>query len=237
VFGAFMQWPGGAIASVSPELFLQLRGREVLTRPIKGTRSRTGNPVVDAKQQRELLASQKEAAELAMIVDLHRNDLGRVCEYGSVRVAHARRIEGHPSVFHTVADVTGRLEAGRDALDLLMACFPAGSVSGVPKIRALEIIGELESVARGAYTGAIGQLCLNGEAAFSVAIRTLQLSGGRGYLHVGGGIVAESDPAAEYAETLAKAAGILRSFGLATPQGSTDIPHSGHTPETLPRRL
>lgn len=213
-YAAYVQWPGAAIASVSPELFLDLRGCEVRTRPIKGTRPRTGDPAVDAQSVASLLASDKEAAELAMIVDLHRNDLGRVCEFGSVRVPSRRRLEAHPSVFHTVADVTGRLADGRTAIDLLAACFPAGSVTGVPKIRALEIIAELEPTPRGAYTGAIGRLGMNGDATFSVAIRTLQLHGGSGYLHVGGGIVAESDAAAEYEETLAKSAGILRSLGL-----------------------
>jgi para-aminobenzoate synthetase component 1 len=208
-YAALLSWKDGAVASVSPELFLRLRAGAVRTRPIKGTRPRTGDAERDETQRRELVASPKEAAELTMIVDLHRNDLGRVCEYGSVRVEHPRRVEAHPSVFHTVADVTGRLAAGRDGLDLLMACFPAGSISGVPKIRALQIIDELEPVARGAYTGAIGVLGLDGQMTWSVAIRTLQMRGTAATLYVGGGIVADSDPAAEYDETLAKARGIL----------------------------
>ena len=209
-YAALLRWGKRAIASVSPELFLRLRGDEVLSCPIKGTRPRTGDPAADELYRRELLASAKEAAELTMIVDLHRNDLGRVCRYGSVRVLHPRRVEAHPTVFHTVADVAGRLAPGRDGLDLLTACFPAGSVSGVPKIRALQIIDELEPVARGAYTGAIGVLGLDGQMTFNVAIRTLQIHGPAATLYVGGGIVADSDPAAEYEETLAKARGILR---------------------------
>ena len=221
-YSALLRWDGGAVASFSPELFLQLRGNEVLSRPIKGTRPRTGDPVRDKALRRELLASAKEAAELAMIVDLHRNDLGRVCRYGSVRVVHPRRIEAHPSVFHTVADIRGELAPDRDGIDLLAACFPAGSISGVPKIRALEIIGELEPAARGVYTGAIGVLGLDGQMTFNVAIRTLQMCGGHSWLYVGGGIVADSDPAAEYDETLAKAAGILRGLGLCPPRESSD---------------
>jgi para-aminobenzoate synthetase component 1 len=208
-YAGLLSWPGGAVASVSPELFLRARGDEVVTRPIKGTRPRTRDPVLDDAYRRQLLASEKDAAELAMIVDLHRNDLGRVCAYKSVRVAHARRIETHPTVFHTVADIVGRLAPGRDALDLLAACFPAGSISGVPKIRALQIIDELEPVARGVYTGAIGVLGVDGQMSFNVAIRTVQINRTTATLYVGGGIVADSDPIDEYEETLAKARGIV----------------------------
>ncbi|TWT42058.1 Aminodeoxychorismate synthase component 1 [Phycisphaerae bacterium RAS1] len=215
-YGAFIRSGAEAIASVSPELFLRLRGCDVLTRPIKGTRPRTGDEALDAARQAELLACGKDAAELAMIVDLHRNDLGRVCEFGSVRVASARRLEVHPTVFHTVADVAGRLAPNRTPLELLMACFPAGSVTGVPKIRAMQIIDELEPLGRGVYTGALGLLTLDGQLTMNVAIRTLQMHGDRGVLHVGGGIVAESDPAAEYEETLAKGRGILDALGLAS---------------------
>jgi para-aminobenzoate synthetase component I len=211
-YAALLSWDGGAIASLSPELFLRLRGADVRTSPIKGTRPRTGDPQRDAAYRAELLASAKEAAELAMIVDLHRNDLGRVCEYGSVQVVEPRRVAVHPTVQHTVADIVGRLRPDRDAVDLLRACFPAGSISGVPKIRALEIIHELEPVARGAYTGAIGVLGLDGNLLCSVAIRIVQMRPPNAALYVGGGIVADSEPAAEYDETCAKAAGILRSL-------------------------
>ena len=214
-YAALLHWADGAIGSVSPELFLHTRGREVLTRPIKGTRPRTHDGVLDAAHRQQLIDSAKDAAELAMIIDLHRNDLGRVCEYGSVRVRNARRLETHPTVFHTVADVCGRLRADCDGLDLLAACFPAGSISGVPKIRALEIIDELEPVARGAYTGAVGVLGLDGQMTFNVAIRTLQFRGQTATLHVGGGIVADSDPAEEYEETLAKGRGIVEALSEA----------------------
>jgi para-aminobenzoate synthetase component 1 len=216
-YAALLRWQDGAIASASPELFLRVRGDAVLTRPIKGTRPRGQCSADDERRWRELLESEKEAAELAMIIDLHRNDLGRVCAFGSVLVQAPRRLETHPSVFHTVADVTGRLVPGRDALDLLQACFPAGSVTGVPKIRAMQIIDELEPAARGAYTGAIGVLTLDGQMSFNVAIRTLQMRGERALLHVGGGVVADSDPEAEYEETLAKARGILDGLLNQTP--------------------
>ena len=216
-FGGVLRWADGAILSSSPELMLRVRGDEVLTSPIKGTRPRGASPADDARLRAKLLASAKDAAELTMIVDLHRNDLGRVCRYGSVRVAAARRVEAHPAVFHTVADVVGRLAPGHDALAALRACFPAGSITGVPKIRAQQIIAELEPVARGAYTGALGVLGLDGRLTCCVAIRIIQQRGSTGVLHVGGGIVADSQPAAEYAETLAKARGTLLALRTVAP--------------------
>lgn len=213
-YGAFLRWEDRAIASVSPELFLDVREGRVRTSPIKGTRPLSGDGVRDDAAIRELLGSSKDAAELAMIVDLHRNDVGRVCRPGGVRVTNARRVERIPGVVHTVADIEGELARGRDGLDALMACFPAGSISGVPKIRAMDIIAELETSPRGAYTGAIGVLGLDGTASLSVGIRTLQLAGGRADLHVGGGIVADSEPAAEYEETLTKARRILAALGV-----------------------
>lgn len=218
-YGALLTWDDCAVLSHSPELFLSCENRQVLTRPIKGTRPRGRDEAEDAALTADLLASAKEAAELAMIVDLHRNDLGRVCRIGSVQVAHARRVERHPSVIHTVADVLGELAPERDSLDLLTACFPAGSISGVPKIRALEIIAELEPVARGAYTGAVLNLTCGDSLQANVAIRTLQQRGADGALWFGGGIVIDSDPVAEFAETFAKAAGILRGLGIAGETG------------------
>ncbi len=218
-YGALQSWQGEercGVLSVSPERMLEVRGRQAITSPIKGTRPRLGVCQRDAAARAELLASAKDAAELAMIVDLHRNDLGRVCVPGSIRVVDARRLEEHPRVFHTVADVAGRLREDRDAMDALAACFPAGSVTGAPKIRALQIIDELEPVERGAYCGAIGWLGLDGDATWNVAIRTLQVAGACATLHVGGGIVAESTPPDEYDETLAKARGLLEGLGLVT---------------------
>ncbi len=195
---------GRAVLSSSPERFLKLRGRDVETRPIKGTRPRGSTPDDDPARAEELMASAKDAAELAMIVDLERNDLGRVAEYGSVRVAEARALEAYPTVFHLVATVTGRLAGGKDGVDLLKAAFPGGSITGAPKVRAMEIIDELEPTARSVYTGAMGYIDLSGDLDLSIVIRTILYDNGRVTYQTGGGIVADSDPEAEYAECLAK---------------------------------
>lgn len=214
-YGALLADFGGSVLSVSPELMLRVEpDGAVLTRPIKGTQPRGDDPEENRAAIAALTASAKDAAELAMIVDLHRNDLGRVCAFRSVRVVAARQLESHPTVFHTVADIRGQLRDACDALDVLRAMFPAGSITGVPKIRAAEIIDELETSARGAYTGAIGNLGLDGSASFNVAIRTLQLAGERAVVYSGGGIVADSDPHSEYVETLHKARGIMRAVGV-----------------------
>ena len=209
--------PGGwAVLSSSPERFLKVVGRRVLTRPIKGTRPRrAGDEVFNNRSCVELLASAKDAAELAMIVDLERNDLGRVCSYGSVRVTEPRTVEEYASVFHTVAQVEGRLHEGHDLVDLLKATFPGGSITGAPKVRAMEIIDELEPTCRSVYTGAIGWLGFDGRMELNIAIRTLLVDGGRVHLQVGGGIVADSRPADEYDETLAKARSLLEALGIA----------------------
>jgi len=204
-----------AVLSSSPELFLRVRGREVLTRPIKGTRRRTGDPAADRAAAAELLASEKDNAELAMIIDLLRNDLGRVCRYGSVRVANRRELEAHPTVYHLVGTVVGELCEGVDAAGLLAASFPGGSITGAPKIRAMEIIDELEPVARGVYTGSIGYVGLTGTAEWNIAIRTLVHEGGRAHVHAGGGIVADSTPEGEYQETLDKARALLEAVAAA----------------------
>jgi para-aminobenzoate synthetase component 1 len=200
-----------AVVSSSPELFLRVRGDAVLTRPIKGTRPRSGAPEADARTAAELLASPKDNAELAMIVDLLRNDLGRVCRYGSVRVTDPRRLETHPTVFHLVGTVAGRLCAGVGMAGLLRATFPGGSITGAPKIRTMEIIDALEPVARSVYTGCIGIVGADGGGEWNIAIRTIVCDGRRALIQVGGGIVADSDPAAEYQETLDKARALLEA--------------------------
>jgi para-aminobenzoate synthetase component 1 len=162
----------------------------------------------------ELLESAKDQAELNMIIDLERNDLGRVCEIGSVRVTQPRTIEAHPTVYHGVATVEGRLRPDVDLLDLLRATFPGGSITGAPKIRAMEIIEELEPTRRGPYCGAIGYLSADGHIEFNIAIRTMIMKAGRVHVPVGGGIVADSDPADEYEETLVKARAMLGALGL-----------------------
>jgi para-aminobenzoate synthetase component I len=212
-YGAYLNCGDHAVISSSPELFLRQQGREIETRPIKGTRPRGRDAEEDQRLKLELINSAKEAAELTMIVDLERNDLGRVCEYGSVEVAQHRYVEELPALFHTVSTVRGRLRNDAGTVDLLRATLPGGSISGCPKIRAIEIIDELEPVRRHVYTGAIGFMGA-GDLRLSIAIRTMTVTQGRVYYHVGSGIVADSDPAREYEETLHKAAGMQSAIEL-----------------------
>lgn len=203
-----------ALLSASPEPFLSVsREATVLTDPIKGTRPRGRTRAEDRDLAAELLASPKDRAENTMIVDVLRNDLGRVCDPGSVRVPRLCRLERTGSVQHLVSTVTGRLSPGRDAFDLLAASFPGGSITGAPKIRAMELIERLEPVRRGPYTGAALWMGPDGAMGSSILIRTLVADGARLTLHVGGGITWRSDPAAEWAETQAKAGGPLRALG------------------------
>jgi para-aminobenzoate synthetase component 1 len=202
------------LLSSSPERFLLLKDGQVETRPIKGTRPRGRTAEEDRERRRELLASEKDRAELVMIVDLERNDLGRVCSYGTVRVPELLTLEEYATVFHLVSTVRGTLAPGKDVVDLLKSTFPGGSITGAPKIRAMEIIEELEPVRRGVYTGAIGYLGFDGRADLNIAIRTMVSKGDRVYLQVGGGIVADSDPRLEYEETLHKARAMLKSLGV-----------------------
>jgi anthranilate/para-aminobenzoate synthase component I len=208
-YGGLLDYGPFAVVSNSPELFLRVTpdGR-VITRPIKGTRpNRPG-------MAGQLAGSIKDAAELHMIVDLERNDLGRVCDVGTVRVTQPRTIEHHPTVLHGVATVEGRLRADVTFVDLLRATFPGGSVTGAPKVRAMQIIDELEPCGRGPYCGAVGYVAADGSAEFAVAIRTMTFKDGTAYVPVGGGIVADSDPAAEYDETLVKAAAMFAALGV-----------------------
>jgi para-aminobenzoate synthetase component I len=203
-YAAFLRWADMAVVSASPECFYQTRGDLLVTRPIKGTRPRGRDPLDDARLAAELRDSPKDCAELTMIVDLERNDLGRVCRYGSVRVRDPMTIESFAQVHHLVATVEGRLQPDAGPVDVIRAIFPGGSITGAPKIRAMEIIDELEPNRRSLYTGAIGYLSRGGASAFNIAIRTILVEGDRASFQVGGGIVADSDPEAEYEETLAK---------------------------------
>ena len=203
-FAAYMQWEDKAVLSSSPELFLRRCGQEVITRPIKGTRPRKGDPERDQRMREELANSIKDAAELNMIVDLERNDLGRVCDYGTVRVEQHRQMEEHPTVFHLVSTVTGQLVPWAATVDLLRATFPGGSITGAPKVRAMEIIEELEPTRRNVYTGAIGYIGLDGSCELNIAIRTIIVDGAKAHCQVGGAVVADSQPEAEYQETLDK---------------------------------
>ena len=212
-YGAYLPCGSATILSSSPELFFDLRDRSVVTRPIKGTRPRVGIERLDRVYRCQLATCEKERAELTMIVDLLRNDLGRVCAHGSVRVREEGKIEVHPTVFHRVATIGGTLADGRDGMDLLRACYPGGSITGAPKIRAMQIIDELEPAPRGVYCGSIGWIGVDGAMSLNIAIRTMVCSGDHAYIHAGGAIVADSTPAQEYDETLAKAAGMLRAIG------------------------
>lgn len=205
---AYLSLGGKEILSSSPETFLRLSGRGIETRPIKGTRPRFADPDEDRRSAYELQTSPKEIAELVMITDLLRNDIGQVCEFGSVQVDEMLQLETLGQVHHLVSTVSGRLREGIGHLEALAACFPGGSITGAPKKRAMEIIAELEPVPRGLYCGALGYLGYHGESQFSIAIRTLVREEERLSYHVGAGIVADSEPENEYEETLHKAAGI-----------------------------
>jgi len=210
-FGAYLALGDLTIASISPERFLRLDGaaRTVEARPIKGTRPRGVRPAEDAALAAALTTSEKDRAENVMIVDLLRNDLGKVCRLGSVLVPELYALESHPTVHHLVSTVTGVLADGADAFDLVRAAFPGGSVTGAPKIRAMEIIAELERAPRGVYCGAIGYISATGAMDMNIPIRTVVLHDGVATFHAGAGIVWDSDPAAEYDETLAKARALI----------------------------
>lgn len=213
-FGAYLDLGDAVIISASPERFLHYDDatRIVETRPIKGTRPRGASPAEDEKLKNDLETSEKDRAENVMIVDLLRNDLSKVCAPGSVQVPSLLALESHPTVHHLVSTVTGRLESGRTLVDLLRAGFPGGSITGAPKIRAMEIIAELEPTVRGPYTGTLGYWSLSGAMDSSIVIRTFVVVNDRAYFHAGGGIVADSDPHAEFRETLDKAAALIRAL-------------------------
>ncbi len=210
-FSAYLGFDGLSVMSASPERFLLLEenGRQVETRPIKGTRPRGLGPMHDAALGRALAESDKDRSENVMIVDLLRNDLSRVCRPGTVRVPELFALEQHPTVHHLVSTVVGELDRGADAVDLLRAAFPGGSITGAPKVRAMEIIAELEPTRRGVYCGSIGYLSLTGAMDTSIVIRTFVALRGQVYFQAGGGIVADSDPELEYRETLDKARALI----------------------------
>jgi para-aminobenzoate synthetase component 1 len=214
-FAALIEAPGIAILSASPERFLRVEGREVETCPIKGTRPRGTTPDLDRALAAELAASAKDRAENIMIVDLMRNDLYRNCLPGTVTVSELCALEAYPTVHHLVSTVRGTLGPGATAAALLRDAFPGGSITGAPKVRAMEIIRELEPARRGIYCGSIGYLSASGAADFSIAIRTATVRDGVASVPGGGGITADSDPAAEYDETVAKVRGVLAALAAA----------------------
>ncbi len=214
-FGGYLPLDGAALLSVSPERFLSVDGGRVVTRPIKGTAPRDPDPERDAAAARALLASEKDRAELAMIVDVLRNDLSRVCAPGSVRVTQPITLESHPTVHHLAAEIDGQLEEGNDRVDLLRAALPGGSITGAPRIRAMELIDDLESCRRGLYCGSLGFLGYDGRMDTNILIRSAVATGDQLVFFGGGGIVADSEPAAEHAETLHKVTGFMRALGVA----------------------
>jgi len=208
-FAAFLDAGSFQVVSASPERFVSLHGARARTAPIKGTRPRGLTSDEDERLARDLLASAKDRAENVMIADLARNDLGRVCETGSVRVESLCSLESFATVHHLVTTVGGALRPDLDRIDLLRALFPGGSMTGAPKVRAMEIIDELEGEERGVYSGAIGYLSLDGGMDFNIVIRTILCASGVAHLRVGGGIVSDSDPEREHLETLDKARALL----------------------------
>jgi para-aminobenzoate synthetase component 1 len=204
-FGAFFDAGDFKIVCSSPERFLHVKGDIVHTRPMKGTRPRGASATEDLQYRRQIQESEKEKAELLMITDLERNDLGRVCEYGSVCVKDMRSIESYATVFQATSTVEGRLRADKDVFDLIAAAFPGGSITGCPKIRSMQIIEELEPTRRGIYTGTMGYIDFSGNVDLNILIRTLLVKDDAVYFQVGGGIVADSTPQDEYEETLVKA--------------------------------
>jgi anthranilate synthase component 1 len=203
------------IIGSSPERLVSEEEGEVITRPIAGTRKRGRNAIEDAELAADLLADEKECAEHIMLVDLGRNDLGRVCEFGTVKVDQLMSVENYSHVMHIVSNVCGRLRAGLNYFDVLRACFPAGTVSGAPKIRAMEIIDELEPTRRGPYAGAIGYFSYAGNMDTAITIRTMVVKDGIAYVQAGAGIVADSVPESEYAETLNKARALMHAIDFA----------------------
>jgi anthranilate synthase component 1 len=209
----FLRVPGVELAGSSPEPLVKVQGRHVTTRPIAGTRRRGEDEQEDQRLEQELLTDPKELAEHAMLVDLARNDLGKVCTPGTVVPTQLLKVQRFPRVMHIVSNVGGELAEGRSALDALAAVFPAGTVTGAPKRRAMEIIAREEPTARGPYAGACGYLTFYGDLEFCITIRTAVVTGGQVHVQAGAGIVSDSDPGQELAETEAKASAILAAIG------------------------
>jgi anthranilate synthase component 1 len=214
----FLDFQDFQIAGASPEPLLTVTGRHASTRPIAGTRPRGANAAEDVQIAEELLADEKERAEHVMLVDLGRNDLGRVCEFGTVNVDDFMAVETYSHVMHIVSSVSGTLRDGTSPTDALRSILPAGTLSGAPKVRAMEIIDELEQVKRGGYGGAIGYLSYQGDLDTCIHIRTVVMKDGQAHVQAGGGTVADAQPAYEYAESQNKARAVLQAFELAASQ-------------------
>jgi len=215
-FASYLNFEEVSIVGASPERFLKVRGDWVETRPVKGTKPRGKTESEDKALAQELLSSVKDRAENIMIVDLERNDIGRVCRYGTVRVTELAILETFPTVFHLTSTIVGRLSPDKGRVDLLKATFPGGSITGAPKVRAMEIIDELEPTRRSVYTGSIGYLSFAGGMDLNIVIRTIIVKDGKAYFQVGGGIVYDSEPEAEYQETLDKGKALVQALKLSS---------------------
>jgi anthranilate synthase component 1 len=226
----FLQMNDVAVVGSSPEMLVKVQGRDVFYRPIAGTRWRGKDEAEDQRLEKEMLASEKERAEHIMLVDLGRNDLGRVCEYGSVKPDKLMTVERYSHVMHLVSSLRGRLREDVDCFDALMACFPAGTVSGAPKVRAMEIIEELERTRRGIYSGGVLYLDFAGNLDSCIALRTMVIKNGVAHVQAGGGIVADSTPEGEYEESVNKAKAALTALDLAHRKAAA------RHPEALPRK-
>ena len=213
-FANYFNFDGVSIVGASPERFLKVQGDRVETRPIKGTKPRGKTPEEDRALAESLLASAKDRAENIMIVDLERNDIGRVCRYGTVKVTELAILETYPTVFHLTSTVVGQLSEGKSRIDLLKATFPGGSITGAPKVRAMEIIDDLEPTRRSVYTGSLGYLSFGGDMDLDIVIRTIIVKDNRAYFQVGGAIVYDSRPEAEYIETLDKGRALIQALNL-----------------------
>jgi para-aminobenzoate synthetase component 1 len=221
-FANYFNFDGVSIVGSSPERFLKLTGDRVETRPIKGTRPRGRTPEEDKALAEGLLASIKDRAENMMIVDLERNDIGRVCHYGTVKVTELAILETYPTVFHLTSTVVGQLRQGKNRVELLKATFPGGSITGAPKIRSMEIIDELEPTRRSVYTGSLGYLGFNGDMDLDIVIRTIIVKDGRAYFQLGGAIVYDSVPESEYIETMDKGRALMQALNLSS-DGDVEI--------------
>jgi para-aminobenzoate synthetase component 1 len=215
-FANYFNFDGVSIVGSSPERFMKLTGDRVETRPIKGTKPRGKTPEEDRALAQSLLESRKDRAENVMIVDLQRNDIGRVCRYGSVEVTELAILETWPTVFHLTSTVVGQLSEGKKRADLLKATFPGGSITGAPKVRAMEIIDELEPTRRSVYTGSLGYLSFDGDMDLDIVIRTIIVKDGRAYFQVGGAIVYDSEPESEYIETLDKGKALIQALTMSS---------------------
>ena len=216
-FAAYLDFGDVTVVSSSPERFLRVEGDYVETRPIKGTVRRGRTPEEDSERVSELLGSIKDHAENMMIVDLERNDLGRICRYGTVKVTELAILETFPTVHHLTSTVVGRLREGKTAMDLLKVAFPGGSITGAPKIRSMEIIDELEPTRRSVYTGSIGYFGFNSNMDTNIVIRTFIIKGNKAYFQVGGAVVYDSDPEAEYRETIDKGRALINALNITEP--------------------